>query len=234
MALITNTYGDNPQMPSITSELYIPDQLIAGNLKLVTQPIVVEGNAPLPRGTILGQQTNYSVLTAAGANTGNGTVAVASVTAATLLGTYNLVATSATTFSVTDPEGVALAVADTGTAYTAEGLTFTITAGATAFAVGDSFALTVEDSVGNFILSVKTATDGSQNPSAILVDYAAPTTAQPVNAGAYVMGEFNVNAVNYDSSWTLPALQAALRTSSIFLKGAVSSAPSGTPVVNLP
>lgn len=238
MALIVNSYGDNPQMPSITSEVYIPDQLIAGGLKLVTQPIMLSGNTPYPRGTVLGQQTDFSVTTATGTNTGNGTVGSINVTSGVLVGTYSLAATSATNFTVTDPEGVALAPATVGTAYSAEGLQFTITAGATAFVAGDTFALTVLDSIGNFVLCVKTASDGSQTPTAILVDYASPTTGNPVSAGAYLMGEFNSNAINYDSSWTVPALAAALRPFGIFLKGAIVAAPpvgqqGNVPVVNL-
>lgn len=50
------TIGDNPQAPGITSEVYIPDQLIAGNLKLVTDNLaVITGGLLYQRGTVLGQ-----------------------------------------------------------------------------------------------------------------------------------------------------------------------------------
>ena len=97
-----------------------------------------------------------------------------------------------------------------------------------AAARGDSFTLTVIDSIGNFIESVKTASDGSQTPVAILADYADATNG-PVSTGAYVMGEFNANAISYDSSWTPELLTTALRPYGIFLKGSVSAADPGQP-----
>ncbi len=231
MTLIVNNVGDNPQQPGIWSEAYIPDQLIAGNLNLISQPIVLAAGAQLPRGTVLGQQTSYSVLETAGTNTGNGTIGTISAGNLTLVGNYQLVATSATIFTVTDPEGNALPAATVGTPYNQEGLQFTITAGGTAFAAGDSFTLNVVNSIGNFIVSVKTASDGSQNPCAILADY-ADASGGPVSTGAYVMGEFNVNAVSFDSSWTPELLTTALRPYSIFLKGSVSATAAGTAVQN--
>ena len=71
---------------------------------------------------------------------------------------------------MTDPSGAALADATVGADYNAGGIAFKISAGTTAFASGDSFTVTVADGVGSFVKSVKTATDGSQNPVAVLVD----------------------------------------------------------------
>lgn len=230
MVLNVSTISDNPQQPMIFAETYIPDQLIAGALKLVTQPIVLAAGT-LQRGTVLGQQTSYSVQSAAGTNTGNGTVGTISAVAGAQIGAYKLVATSATNFTVTNPEGTALAASTVGTAYSAGGIAFTLTAGGTAFTAGDSFTLTVVNSIGNFIASVKTASDGSQVPVAILADY-ADASSSPVRTGAYVMGEFNVNAITYDTSWTPELLVTALRPYSIFLKSVVSAADAGTAVTN--
>lgn len=224
MVLNVSTIGDNPQQPGVYAEAFIPDQLIAGNLKLVTQPITIaQGPQPLPRGTVLGQQSNASVESAAGANTGNGTIGALAAGAGVETGTYTLTATGATTFTVATPEGVDLANATVGTAYANGGIGFTITAGSTAFVAGDRFTLTVLNSVGTFIPCVKTATDGSQTPVAILVDYADPTSG-PVQTGGYVMGEFNARAITYDSSWTPEQLTTALRPYGIFLKGSISAA----------
>ncbi|WP_433693223.1 head decoration protein [Paraburkholderia phenoliruptrix] len=222
MTLNVNSIGDNPQQPGIYAETYIPDQLIAGNLKIVSQPIVL-GAGKLPRGSVLGMISSSSVEVAAGTNTGNGTVGATSTGAGVKLGAYALKATGANTFTVTDPEGNTLPNATVGTAYSNGGLNFTITAGGTAFVANDSFALTVPDSAGTYILSVKTASDGSQTPVAILAD-AADATAGPVTTGAYLMAEVNGNALNYDASWNLTTLTAALRPYSIFVKSSVSAA----------
>lgn len=226
MTLITSTIGDNPQQPAIYSEIYNPDQLIAGNLKVVSQPILLVGSVPLPRGTVLGKVTSYGVEVASGQNTGNGTIGSVALGSGVLEGAYVIVATSAEDFSVTDPEGNVLAVATVGSAYTAEGLSFTITAGATAFTVGDGFVVTVVDAIGSYQLCVKTATDGSQVPAAILADYGDPSNG-PITTGGYVMGEFNLNCLNYDDSWT-PELLAFAFPSPIFIKSAVIAAAPGT------
>jgi hypothetical protein len=126
-------------------------------------------------------------------------------------------------FSVTDPEGNALPNATVGTPYVNAEINFTITAGGTAFVANDSFSLNALEASGNFILSVKTASDGSQVPLAILAT-TTNATVSPQMAGAYVMGEFNQNALTFDPSWTLPGLQAALRQYGIFVKSSVSAA----------
>jgi hypothetical protein len=222
MSLTVNSVGENPQQPSIYAETFIPDQLIAGNLKLVSQSIQLMAGT-LARGAVLGQQTNNSINSAAGTNTGNGTIGTLSLGTTETFGVFTLVATSATNFTVTDPEGNALPAATVGTAYSNAEIGFKITAGGTAFVAGDSFTLNVLEATGNYILSVKTASDGSQVPSAILAGSTDASVA-PQLAGAYLLGEFNQNVVSFDASWTLPALQTALRPFGIFLKSTVSAA----------
>ena len=233
MTITYTPVGDNPAAPFATEYSYIPDQLIAGHHNLVTQPIMLAGNAPLPRGAVLGQQTSYTIATApkAGGNTGNGTLTNVAPAAGveysgSALPGYVLTATSATQFTVTDPEGNAVtgSPAVVGTPFTSGEIDFTLTAGSTAFVAGDSFTITATPGIGTFVLCVKTATDGSQVPSAILVDSADPTSG-PVRTGAYVSGEFNLRAISYDSSWTVPALLVtALRAFGIHLKSAISAA----------
>lgn len=70
---------------------------------------------------------------------------------------------------------------------------------------------------GKYKLSVKTATDGSETPVAILVDNVDASTADQ-NGGLYLMGEFNQNRIIFDNSWAIPALKTALRPLAIFLK----------------
>ncbi len=222
MTLPVNTIGDNPQQPGIWAETYVPDQLIAGALQIVSQPIIL-ASGTLPRGSVLGMVSSLNAIAEPSAsNTGNGTIGGVSANGA-LAGAYVLTATAATTFSVTDPEGNALPPATVGTAYSQSGIGFTLTAGATAFVAGDTFTIEIEDAVGTYKLSVKTATDGSQIPSAILADY-ADASAGPVTAGAYVAAEVNARALNFDPSWDIASLRAALRQCTIFVKSSVSAA----------
>ncbi|HIE9658975.1 head decoration protein [Klebsiella quasipneumoniae subsp. quasipneumoniae] len=75
---------------------------------------------------------------------------------------------------------------------------------------------------GKYTKSVTTATDGSQNPVAILVDNVdASTTDQ--NGGLYLMGEFNQNRIVYDDTWTVADLKSALRPLAIFLKDSLQA-----------
>lgn len=56
MALNPLSVGDAVQTPGISAEIYNPDQLIAGNQKIVTDSVNL-GAGVLARGTVLGQIT---------------------------------------------------------------------------------------------------------------------------------------------------------------------------------
>ena len=75
---------------------------------------------------------------------------------------------------------------------------------------------------GGYQLSVKTATDGSEVPSAILVDD-VDATAGDVQGGVYLMGEFNGYRIIIDNSWTVETVAQALRPSSIFIRDVVKN-----------
>jgi hypothetical protein len=114
MTLSVTNVGDNPQQPGIQADAYIPDQLIAGNLKLVTDTVTIKSGADLVRGTVLGQITIAAATSAAkaGGNTGTGTLVVdvtTPVLANALPGIYTVrcVAAGADvgTFEVKDPTG---------------------------------------------------------------------------------------------------------------------------------
>lgn len=79
------------------------------------------------------------------------------------------------------------------------------------------------ESSGQYRLSTRTAEDGSQNPSAILVDN-VDTRDGEVRAGVYLMGEFNSHFITADISWSAPTLRSEMRKYSLFLKDAVSGA----------
>ncbi|EMO4273031.1 head decoration protein [Klebsiella variicola] len=130
-------FGQNQFAPGMKSSLFLPDQLIAGTLQLVTDSGIITGGT-YKRGTVLGMVT----------------------------------------------------------------------------------------ATGKYTLSVKTATDGSEKPVAILVDNVDASTADQ-NGGLYLMGEFNHNHIIFDNSWDIPALKTALRPLAIFLKDS-TQAPVAT------
>ena len=225
---------ENPQTPSYTSEAFVPDQLIYSTKNLVSSefPCFLTGSAPLPRGTILGKTTAPTLTGAAktGGNTGNGTISAVSAGEYAQTGVYSITLTSPTAFNVLgapNSSGIAdsLGSGVVGTPFSSFGgvINFLLTAGSTAFVAGDGFTITNPGASGLWKLSVATASDGSQKPSGVLVDYADPTSGN-VNIGVYVSGEFNIRAVTYDSSWTQAPLVDACRASRIDLKNSISGA----------
>lgn len=224
MTLNVTTITDDPSLSGVQAALYIPDSLVADPTKIVTQPIVL-GPGTYVRGAVLGLQNVQPIEgKATSTNTGNGTLS-ALTTLSPFTGNYVLTATSDTEFSVVNPEGTNLGTATVGTAFTSAEIGFLLTAGATAFVVGDSFTVTVFDAIGLFVLSKPSATDGSQVPSAILVEGVTVAAGDEVSAGAYVAGEYNLNSMTYDPSWSPAALVNALRLYGIHAKRAVSAAP---------
>lgn len=223
MTLTPSFIGPNPQQPSIQSQVFVPDQLIVDAKNIVTQPIIV-GAGKLARGTVLGQQA-VNPITAApgGSNVGNGTISGLNVGANSIPGVYTVVATDANDFTVTAPGGIAAGTATVGAQFFGGGISFLLTEGATPFEANDAFNVTVTNAVGIYLECVKTASDGTQNPLAILADF-ADASAGPVRTGAYVAGEFNVNALIADPSWTMPPLVAALRLVGIFAKPVITAA----------
>lgn len=217
--------GDNAQIPSMVSEIYNPDQLVGGRYPIETaEDAMLEGTAVLKRGAVLGQATLPTFSATAGANTGTGTVSQISLAPGGAFGNYTLTATSATDFNVTAPNGDNLGVATVGTQFN-DIVSFLITAGTTAFVAGDTFTLSALQPSGYWKLSVSTATDGSQNPAGILASQSVDPTSGPVGVAVYIAGEFNVNAINFDGSWTKAALVPKCRASNIYLRNSVSAAP---------
>jgi hypothetical protein len=152
--------------------------------------IVIEASETLVPGTVLGFAT-VGALAAAyaalGTNTGTFTCGAVTVAAGTEVGEFDVVFEDATHFVVLQPPSGPL---DTpgdevghgvlGTAFSAGGLTFTLTAGGTAAVPGDSAKIAVSQSgaLNQYAPVNATATDGTQNAAAILFN--------PVTTGAGV------------------------------------------------
>lgn len=101
----------------------------------------------------------YGAVTAASTagNIGNGAATALTVAGTPRPGVYKLTATAPTVFRLTDPDGlvVSSAVTPTGATQTVGGIAFTLTAGGTPFAAGDSISLTVAATKLNLVTKWK-------------------------------------------------------------------------------
>ena len=218
--------------PSVQNNVFVPDQLIAGNHALVTDVATIASGQVLTRGTLIGKQTAATFAAAAaataGGNTGNGTFGTITPGIAAAEGVYVLTMTAATTFTVATPTGALLPGGSTGVAYTNAALGFTLTAGGTPFAAGDAFNITVTEgaAAGTWIKAAAAALDGSQQPRnwAILASD-IDTSATGYNAATagvaiYLAGEFDANQMVFGAGLTAAIVKEALREtqSAIYIK----------------
>ena len=239
MSLSVTPYGDNPSVPYVGAETYIPDQLIAGDMKLVTQTVTVTGGKLLSRGTVMGLVTEgTSGLSgspvAMSGNSGNGVISAIHFYQQAKPGIYTVEFNAATTFTVVDPNGVPLVATDAavyGPNTDTPEIGFTFTAGSGAMVAGDEIQIIAAPAAAGVYKEAKASSnDGSQIPCAILVDQADASSAD-CTAGVYLTGEFNGNVLIYDSAWTLVQLTALLRRWNIYVKSPVTAqdplSPSG-------
>lgn len=118
MVLSVSSTGDNPQQPGISAETYIPDQLIAGAQKLVTDTVPIGGSTVLQRGSVLGLSSFGSLVTSTGKAFASGTVAVAALPT---VGDTLTIGGTAITFVAANPFGNQVQIGAT-TAATAQAL----------------------------------------------------------------------------------------------------------------
>jgi flagellar hook protein FlgE len=100
---------------------------------LSTGTLTFNGN-----GVLIGTSGGAAAPTYGVGNTGNGTLSAEAATAATVAQTVTMTATSATQFSVVGSVSGGMGTATVGTPFTSGPLDFTINAGSTAFAAGDT------------------------------------------------------------------------------------------------
>ncbi|KWR88773.1 head decoration protein [Cupriavidus sp. IDO] len=154
---------------------------------------------------------NPGITSAAGANTGNGTLG--SLTAAgyaAKVGVYAVEFDDATHFIVSDPTGAEVGHGTTGVAFKAGGLSFTITAGGTAFVPGDSFAVTVAAGSGKYKPFDPANVDGSQVPSGVLFATKDVTTVDKPCAVVVRQCEVNSSELVWPTGMSAAAITAAL------------------------
>lgn len=136
---------------------------------------------PTMAGTVLGK---YIVSAAAptyaaqAGNTGNFTSSAVVESSGASVGVYRIEFIAATVYTVFDPTGNFLGEGNLGTAFSAGGMTFTLTAGLTAAVAGDGGTITVvaHASAGKYDVLDLTATTGLETPAAILFNTWADAT----------------------------------------------------------
>lgn len=154
---------------------------------------------------------NPTVTSAAGTNTGNGTIGTLTVTGyAAKAGVFAVEFDDATHFVVSDPVGTEIGHGTTGVAFKAGGLSFTITAGGTAFVPGDSFAVTVAAGSGKYKAFDPANTDGSQNPSGILFATKDATNADKPCAVVARQCEVNASELVWPTGMSAASITTAL------------------------
>lgn len=130
---------------------------------------------PLTSGMVLSKVTIGTATSAAfSGNTGNGTMGSVTVSAGAKVGAYKLViiepGTNVGTFTVEDPDGVTIGRGTVASAFSASGIAFTLADGATDFAAGDGFTITVAAGSGKWVQYLDTGgATGLATPAGILL-----------------------------------------------------------------
>ena len=162
--------------------------------------------------TVVGAVGKPTATSAANAgNVGNSTSSAVTTTGyAPTLGVYKVtitgVVTNAGNFVVEDPNGVIIGHGAVATAFSGGGLTFTIADGATDFATGDSWTITVAAGSGKVTQWNPSAVDGSQNVFGVCFGYADATSAD--KPGLAVVRACEVNGS--ELIWTTGANAATI------------------------
>jgi hypothetical protein len=151
----------------------------ANNFRSRDEIVVLSGQVLLA-GAVIGRvfSGGTGAAVAAAGNVGNGTMGAITVTNAPP-GAYQLVITDAGAnvgeFEVRNSSGAVIGQGTVAAAYSAGGLAFTLADGATDFAVGDVFNITVSGGTGKYKEYNPANTDGSQFVAGILWDDADAT-----------------------------------------------------------
>jgi hypothetical protein len=221
-------------LPSqFTSTSYSPDNLLAG-AQALSRSITLLSGSNLLRGAVLGKISVGAAASAAkaGGNTGNGTLtmdATTPVKAGAKVGVYavrfTVAATNNGSFVVRDPDGfvIGTVVMAAGAGAFDDDLKFAIADGATDFAVGDGFDITVAAGSGKYVLSLAAAVDGSQVPDLILAEDTDASAADRTTV-AYYQGQFVESALVLGAGHSLNSIREGLRVKNIqLIKGTATA-----------
>jgi hypothetical protein len=177
--------------------------------------ITVALNQTLGVGQVIGKiavGAATGVSAAVAGNTGNGTNALAGTVylAGCQAGVYSAIFVAATRFEVFDPKGALVGVGTTGVAFATQ-IAFTITAGATPFAVGDGFTITITAGApaGQVGAYDPAATDGRQFPAGVM--FSPVTTTAATKQGVITVRSRRVNGKRlvWPAGFTAPQIATA-------------------------
>jgi hypothetical protein len=169
--------------------------------------ITIASGWNLKAGTVLGKLLNSSsapAYAAGGGNTGNFTCGTVTPAVGVAPGVYTGEFISATKFNVYAPNGALIAEGATGTAFSAGGLGFTITAGGTAAVAGDNFTVTVaaNANAGKYAPFDPTANDGTETAVSILYGAVDATSAAAAAVGISRDAEVNSSELVWGANVT--------------------------------
>jgi hypothetical protein len=235
MTLSVNNFGSSPFAPGISADAFTPDQLIAGDMKVVTDTKTITGGAIYKRGTVLGQifgsgsatVTPGTPVSGSGQTVGNGAVGTWTADAGAPAGTWQLVITNEATnlgnFKVLRPDLSIDGYGTVGTAYNGQ-INGTLADGSNDWKEDDVVPIAVSFAAeGSCTIATSAAIDGSSVPRLVLLDD-VDATGGDVLGGVMQMGEVNGNALILGSGITLVAAKAALARANIYVKTPVSAA----------
>jgi hypothetical protein len=206
---------------------YDPNDLIAGDSPaLVQRRITLAEGENLTRGTLLGRSNvdttagSATVAAKAGGNTGVGALTMdetAPVKVGAKSGVYTArcilaPGSNGGTFAVEDPDGNDIGQVLVGATFD-DDIKFVITDTGTDYALGDGYDITVV-AVDVYKKALSAATDGSQNPVAVLA-LDCNATDDPVETTAWFAGEFNGAKMTFGTGWSASATEAYCRKNNV-------------------
>lgn len=205
---------------SRTTAQYAHDALVAKSENLMTEVVTVPADtAAYKRGVLLGKRL-IGALTSAFTGTGNGALTGLVAKKLTQAGQYVLTCVTAAAdggvFSVVAPDGTRLADATVGVAYANDHLGFTINDGATDFAAGAKFTVTVAVGDGKVLKSLAAAVDGTQHPAAIAAEDTELSGADQ-ELLVYTAGDFLASEIDFGAGHAAASVKDGLRAKGIVL-----------------
>lgn len=190
------------------AEGFIVSEVPGGRLSR-DQGMLISGQK-VTAGTVLGTVLGTTAAaTAKVNNTGNGTFGTINMLPPAIEGRYVLTMETATTFVVVDPNGNELPHGATGSAYAEGGLSFTLTAGGTAFVQGDGFDLNVSATGAGYAVYDPTATNGQEIATAIALNDTDATAAAHAIGVLARLAEVNASELVWGTNVTTAEQQNA-------------------------